>query len=715
MNRRQWDALLPLVGLFFFALGAASAALIFVWVGARTEELANAVRQAGWLLLLPLGLLVATGWMINRWVQGYRFAAERLAEEMRLIGAANPAHRVPVKGPGAMPELASAINDLASRFQSLLADQQTRIEQAGADLAAERNRLAALMADLSEGVIVCNQAGQILLYNPPAHRLLGASNNQVSDSFIGLGRSIFTLLEESALKYALERLEERSDSQNEATAIMFVTTTSKGTLLRGRVAPVLDTEQTLNGFILTLEDITESTEQHQRRDTLLHALTEGIRPALANIRASIETIEDYPQMSATRLQAFQGIIRDESRKLSDSLEQAVVELTGFEHISALQSEPMLSDDLLSILQRKLLDNTGVHATIDSSSTPCWLRVDSHALVQAVCQSVSELKEEGIDQAVGLRTVLTGRFAALDLCWAAKADIRAALYAWQSSEQVSATANSATANSSFQNLSALVAQHGGELWHQSDKEAQTLFIRLLLPTIPAPSRPDPIGSNGRAIYYDFDLLFQTPVDNSELEQLPLTSLTYTVFDTETTGLNPSQGDEIVSIGALRIVNGRLLSEERFDQLLYPRRRIPRAATAIHHITDDMVQGQPPIEQVLPRFARFAEDTVLVGHNVAFDMRMFQVKEDQTRVIFTNPVLDTLLLSAVVHPKQEIHTLEAMAERFSITVTERHSSFGDALLTAKLFLKLIPLLAERGITTLQEARQAAQQTYYASIKY
>ena len=202
--------------------------------------------------------------MINRWVQGYRFAAERLAEEMRLIGAANPAHRVPVKGPGAMPELATAINDLATRFQSLLADQQTRIEQASADLAAERNRLAALMADLSEGVIVCNQAGLILLYNPPAHRLLGGSNHEVSDNFIGLGRSIFTLIEKSALKYALERLQEPFASQNEAAPIMFVTTTSNGSLLRGRVVSVLDTEQTLSGFILSLEDITESSQQHQQ-------------------------------------------------------------------------------------------------------------------------------------------------------------------------------------------------------------------------------------------------------------------------------------------------------------------------------------------------------------------------------------------------------------------------------------------------------------------
>ncbi|MDZ4295105.1 MAG: hypothetical protein U1C47_24675, partial [Hydrogenophaga sp.] len=68
-----------------------------------------------------------------------------------------------------------------------------------------------------------------------------------------------------------------------------------------------------------------------------------------------------------------------------------------------------------------------------------------------------------------------------------------------------------------------------------------------------------------------------------------------------------------------------------------------------------------------------------------------------------------------PNQDSHRLEALAERFNVTVIGRHTALGDAMVTAEVFVKLIPMLAEKGIHTLGEAREAAQKTYYARIKY
>jgi DNA polymerase-3 subunit epsilon len=98
-----------------------------------------------------------------------------------------------------------------------------------------------------------------------------------------------------------------------------------------------------------------------------------------------------------------------------------------------------------------------------------------------------------------------------------------------------------------------------------------------------------------------------------------------------------------------------------------------------------------------------------------MRLLQLKETQTGVKFINPVLDTLLLSAVIHPNQNSHNLEAIAQRLGINIIGRHTSLGDAILTGEIFLRLVPLLAERGIVTLQDARNAAQETYYARLSY
>jgi DNA polymerase-3 subunit epsilon len=201
----------------------------------------------------------------------------------------------------------------------------------------------------------------------------------------------------------------------------------------------------------------------------------------------------------------------------------------------------------------------------------------------------------------------------------------------------------------------------------------------------------------------------------LDDRALSELTYTVFDTETTGLNPSEGDEIIQIGATRIVNGKLLRHECFEQLVDPQRPLAAASIAIHGIQPEMLTGQPVILDVLPVFHAFALETVLVAHNAAFDMRFLQLKEALSGLRFDQPVLDTMLLSAWVHPNQESHRLEAIAERLGVAVAGRHTAMGDAVVTAEVFLKLIPLLQAKGVSTLAQARAAALQTYQARLKY
>ena len=222
------------------------------------------------------------------------------------------------------------------------------------------------------------------------------------------------------------------------------------------------------------------------------------------------------------------------------------------------------------------------------------------------------------------------------------------------------------------------------------------------------RPEP-----RPVSYEFDLFGQRGLQ--ELSGQPLRSLTYVVFDTETTGLEPGQGDEIIQLGAVRIVNGRILPGEVMDQLIDPRRSIPEASVAVHGITREMVDGRPTIEQILPHFHRFVEGAVLVAHNAAFDMACLRLKERRCGVSFDNPVLDTLLLSSVIHPHQESHSIDGIARLLNLTVVGRHTALGDALVTAELLLKLIPLLEARGIVTLADALRASRSSPYARLTY
>jgi len=374
-------------------------------------------------------------------------------------------------------------------------------------------------------------------------------------------------------------------------------------------------------------------------------------------------------------------------------------------------EDMLGTDLITAAQRRIEAAGELRAATAEVDDALWLKIDSFSMMQALAYLAGRLAEEYDIKIVWLRLSPADRRAHLDLVWSGQAISTEALASWETDPiRVGSEIGSL-------NVREIVQRHGGEFWFERDRARQQAFFRFLLPLASAQEELNSsalVQNAGRPEYYDFDL-FQVTELSRELDDRRLTELSYTVFDTETTGLNPSAGDEIIQIGATRLVNGKLLKGECFDQLVDPRRPIAEASVPIHGITPEMVAGQPTIDEVLPAFHAFAQDTVLVAHNAAFDMRFLQLKEETSGVRFEQPVLDTLLLSALMHPNQESHRLEAIAERFGVTLVGRHTALGDAMVTAEIFLKMIPLLAERGIHTLGQAREASQQTYYARIKY
>lgn len=207
------------------------------------------------------------------------------------------------------------------------------------------------------------------------------------------------------------------------------------------------------------------------------------------------------------------------------------------------------------------------------------------------------------------------------------------------------------------------------------------------------------------FYDFELFKRKP--GPDILNQQLSENDYTVFDTETTGLKPSEGDEIISIAAIRIVNGRVLQREIFNEFVNPGRKVPARSTVFHGITDEMLEGKPDIESVLPSFAEFVGDSILIAHNAAFDMKFLQMKQDSSNVTIKNAVLDTVLLSAWLHDHTHKHTLDDLAARYNLNIPDRHTALGDSIVTAHIFCRMIEQLAARKVYTVAEALEISSK--------
>jgi DNA polymerase-3 subunit epsilon len=211
---------------------------------------------------------------------------------------------------------------------------------------------------------------------------------------------------------------------------------------------------------------------------------------------------------------------------------------------------------------------------------------------------------------------------------------------------------------------------------------------------------------RPLVFDFDLLRREP--GRELSELPLSRLSCVVFDTETTGLSTAT-DEIVQIGAVRVLNGRLVHGEVFETLVDPGRLIPSVSTRVHGIGDAAVQGAPRPPEAVRAFHRFAQGSVLAAHNAPFDLDFLRRHEAAAGLRFDHPVLDTVLLSAAVYGQGVPHTLDAIAERLGVALDPavRHTATGDAVATAEVLLRLFPVLEAAGIGTFGQAVAAMRR--------
>lgn len=312
-----------------------------------------------------------------------------------------------------------------------------------------------------------------------------------------------------------------------------------------------------------------------------------------------------------------------------------------------------------------------------------LVADAHAVHALLLDIARRLKDWGADAHLEAEP-RDGDEMRLRLVWQGEAVPMGQVEAWLGNAPDPAQPDLSSAE--------ILGMHGTGMWSEPCSGRQAALVLPLAVAVE--------GREPAQLIYDFRL------GRGSSPASRLCELTCVVFDTETTGLLPT--DRIVQIAGIRLADGRTTGE-RFDTLVNPDMPIPHRATEIHRITDAMVAEAPDMVTALTAFHHFADDAVLVAHNAPFDMGLLRAAQQLTGLRFDNQVLDTVLLSAMVWGHSADHSLDALAARMGVEIPAevRHSAMGDAIATAEVFQKLVAALDAKGICTVEEVIAEARR--------
>lgn len=607
-------------------------------------------------------VMFALSWKIVdfQMVRGIR----RMAAEVRAIAHGGTREGIdPDRFPMVWP-LPEAVNEVCSRMAQVRKELSEGLSAATARSEETSMRLAAILNDLHEGVVVCNLRHQVVLYNQVAVDILQDDAGQ-----LGLGRSLFDTVAREPVLHMMDMLTHRPDLASQG--IPFLAGAADGhRVFQARMTLIRSGTGEITGHVVTLVDAGPQVAALAQRDALLREVSEGMVAPLARLRQA----NGDPVLVGREAE----IIEQAITRVTDGYQKA---LTGWWPMTDLHSP-----DLFAFVARRF---EGEVVKVNQTGLPVWLHLDSHSMVLALEFLIRQIiGHTGIGEA-DLAAGEDDDSAWLEVIWAGTPVSDQVMENWLA-QAMPALGGMSVGDVLLHHAGMAASQECREGWaclHVPMRKGVEVQAK---PKDNLPTRPE---------FYDLSLLEQTG-ETGSFGDMPLRELTFVVFDTETTGLKPSEGDQIVQVGAVRVVNGRILSGEGFDRLVHPGRSIPKESIRFHGITDDMVRDKPPIGVVMPQFRAYCGDSVLVAHNAAFDLKFLKMRERECGVTFDNPVLDTMMLSNYLDGQDARASLDAICERYGIDITDRHTALGDAIVTAAVLLRQIEALEARGLVTLND---------------
>ncbi|MBW2998970.1 hypothetical protein KY321_05520 [Candidatus Woesearchaeota archaeon] len=173
--------------------------------------------------------------------------------------------------------------------------------------------------------------------------------------------------------------------------------------------------------------------------------------------------------------------------------------------------------------------------------------------------------------------------------------------------------------------------------------------------------------------------------------------YVILDLETTGLSKHY-HKITEIAAMKIKNNEVI--DKFEALINPQVPIPRFITKLTGITNEMVENEPTIEQIMPKFIEFLEDHPIVAHNATFDHGFLTTNAEKCGLEMTNKKICTKKLANRLMPNAPSKRLGALCEHFSIVNNQAHRAMSDVKATYQLLNEFRAMMNEKGIKNKDE---------------
>jgi DNA polymerase-3 subunit epsilon len=535
-----------------------------------------------------------------------------------------------------------------------------------------RQELETLLQVLETPLLLCDHHRRLMLFNQAAEDFFEGNTG------LGLGKRLESLLPVVSLQQVLSQLPNDGSPRE-----LLAPCDNRWLKVILRRVPGSDGET-----LLTFSDATASWSSEMGVRAELANMLTPLRQHTASLTSAADALIQlrHQNNASTSLlrQRFERVIQEEGVSLGDNVAKIGQLLDDMQH-QGERLTPMWSNDFWQALDERLDPE---HRLITPVGMPAWFKGDAPALIALFDSLVKHLNAHLPDSGFDGEICLGNKRVYLDLIWRGKAIPEHELAEWRQRPLTSLPLNPSVAD--------VLRQHASDIWSLADDDGIHARLRLPLPAMErvgapretAPPRPE---------FHDFGIADLPPPDEA-LASRSLRSLEVVAFDTETTGLELRRGDTVISLGACRVVNARLLASEVFDQKVDPKRPIPPASTAIHGLTDADVIGAPPLDIVLTRFRNYVGEAVLLAHNAAFDLLAISHKG----VAFDIPVIDTLLISRALDEALDGHDLDSLSQRYDLAFPPgtRHTALGDARVTAELWLALLPRLEARGVDTLEQ---------------